>query len=145
MYVFPDYIRDSEVKQFFSAADLTVLPYRSATQSGISSVSCHFGVPMVVTDVGGLRETIGGRGTGIVCENAAPACIAAAIERFFDEPLLRERLGEGIRAEKERLSWSRFSEDLTATDVTDDRAVAPGVIALNCHASFENKSHPFRD
>ena len=114
VYVFPDYIRDSEVKQFFSAADLTVLPYRSATQSGISSVSCHFGVPMVVTDVGGLRETIGGRGTGIVCENAAPACIAAAIERFFDEPLLRERLGEGIRAEKERLSWSRFSEDLTA-------------------------------
>ena len=114
MYVFPDYIRDSEVKNYFSAADLTVLPYRSATQSGISSVSCHFGVPMVVTDVGGLRETIGSRGTGIVCENAAPACIAAAIERFFDEPLLRERLGEGIRAEKERLSWNRFSEDLTA-------------------------------
>ena len=114
VYVFPDYIRDSEVKNYFSAADLTVLPYRSATQSGISSVSCHFGVPMVVTDVGGLRETIGGRGTGIVCENAAPACIAAAIERFFDEPLLRERLDEGIRAEKERLSWSRFSEDLTA-------------------------------
>ena len=114
VYVFSDYIRDSEVKNYFSAADLTVLPYRSATQSGISSVSCHFGVPMVVTDVGGLRETIGGRGTGIVCENAAPACIAAAIERFFDEPLLRERLGEGIRAEKERLSWSRFSEDLTA-------------------------------
>ncbi len=114
VYVFPDYIRDSEVKHYFSAADLTVLPYRSATQSGISSVSCHFDVPMVVTDVGGLRETIGGRGTGIVCENAAPACIAAAIERFFDEPLLRERLGEGIRAEKERLSWSRFSEDLTA-------------------------------
>ena len=114
VYVFPDYIRDSEVKNYFSAADLTVLPYRSATQSGISSVSCHFGVPMVVTDVGGLRETIGSRGTGIVCENAAPACIAAAIERFFDEPLLRERLGEGIRAEKERLSWSRFSEDLTA-------------------------------
>jgi glycosyltransferase involved in cell wall biosynthesis len=114
VYVFPDYIRDSEVKHYFSAADLTVLPYRSATQSGISSVSCHFDVPMVVTDVGGLRETIGGRGTGIVCENAAPACIATAIERFFDEPLLRERLGEGIRAEKERLSWSRFSEDLTA-------------------------------
>ena len=114
VHVFPDYIRDSEVKNYFSAADLTVLPYRSATQSGISSVSCHFGVPMVVTDVGGLRETIGSRGTGIVCENPAPASIAAAIERFFDDPLLRERLGEGIRAEKERLSWSRFSDDLTA-------------------------------
>ena len=114
IYVFPDYIRDTEVKRYFSAADLTVLPYRSATQSGISSVSCHFEVPMVVTDVGGLRETVGQAGTGIVCEQGTPACIAAAIGRYFDEPALRDRLHEGMRAEKERLSWSRFSHDLVA-------------------------------
>ena len=112
VHVFPDYIRDAEVKNFFSAADLTVLPYRSATQSGISSVSAHFGVPMVVTDVGGLRETVGARGTGIVCENGTPACIAAAITRYFDEPALQEELRAGIAAEKERLSWSRFAQDL---------------------------------
>ena len=112
VHVFPDYIRDGEVKDFFSAADLTVLPYRSATQSGISSVSAHFGVPMVVTDVGGLRETVGARGTGIVCENGTPACIAAAITRYFDEPALQEELRAGIAAEKERLSWSRFAQDL---------------------------------
>lgn len=38
-----------------------------------------------------------------------------------------------------------FSEDLPATDVTDDRTIASGVIALNCHTPFKNKSHPFRD
>ena len=112
VHVFPDYIRDSEVKRYFSAADLTVLPYRSATQSGISSVSNHFDVPMVVTAVGGLRETVGERGTGIVCESTSPECIADAIRRYFDEPALQERLHQGIRAEKERLSWSRFSHDL---------------------------------
>jgi glycosyltransferase involved in cell wall biosynthesis len=112
VHVFPDYIRDAEVKNYFSAADLTVLPYRSATQSGISSVSAHFGVPMVVTDVGGLRETVGARGTGIVCENGTPACIAAAITRYFDGPALQEELRAGIAAEKERLSWSRFAQDL---------------------------------
>ncbi len=112
VHVFPDYIRDGEVKDFFSAADLTVLPYRSATQSGISSVSAHFGVPMVVTDVGGLRETVGERNTGIVCESGTPACIAAAISRYFDEPDLQEALRAGITAEKERLSWSRFAQDL---------------------------------
>ena len=112
VHVFPDYIRDAEVKNYFSAADLTVLPYRSATQSGISSVSAHFGVPMVVTDVGGLRETVGARGTGIVCDNGTPACIAAAITRYFDEPALQETLRAGIAAEKERLSWSRFAQDL---------------------------------
>ena len=113
IYVFPDFIRDAEVKNFFSAADLTVLPYRSATQSGISSVSSHFEVPMVVTDVGGLRETVGERGTGIVCEEGTPACVAAAIRRSFSEPALQERLRDGMRAEKDRLSWSRFSHDLT--------------------------------
>ncbi|MCR4859923.1 MAG: glycosyltransferase [Bacteroidales bacterium] len=114
VHVFPDYIRDSEVKNYFSAADLTVLPYRSATQSGISSVSNHFEVPMVVTGVGGLRETVGERGTGIVCDEGSPACVAAAIRRYFDEPDLQERLLEGIRSEKDRLSWSRFSSGLTA-------------------------------
>ena len=121
VHVFPDYIRDAEVKTYFSAADLTVLPYRSATQSGISSVSNHFEVPMVVTDVGGLRETVGERGTGIVCEEGTPACVAAAIRSYFGDPQLQDRLREGIRAEKDRLSWSRFAEDLTgfAAGITD--------------------------
>ena len=112
VHVFPDYIRDAEVKDYFSAADLTVLPYRSATQSGISSVSNHFGVPMVVTDVGGLKETVGARGTGIVCDEGTPACIAAAITHYFDDPALQEKLRAGIAAEKKRLSWSRFAQDL---------------------------------
>ena len=114
IHVFPEYIRDAQVKNYFSAADLTVLPYRSATQSGISSVSTHFGVPMVVTAVGGLEETVGQRGTGIVCKEGTPACVAQAIGRYFDDAQLRIRLEEGIRAEKERLSWSRFAHDLTA-------------------------------
>ena len=121
VHVFPDYIPDSEVKTYFSAADLTVLPYRSATQSGISSVSNHFEVPMMVTDVGGLKETVGERGTGIVCEEGTPACVAAAIRRYFDDKQLQERLHAGILAEKNRLSWSRFAKDLTgfAAGITD--------------------------
>lgn len=113
IHVFPNYISDSEVKLYFSAADVTVLPYRSATQSGISSVSNHFEVPMIVTDVGGLRETIGDRGTGIVCNDSTPECIAGAITGFFGDPTLRESCLEHIRTENERLSWSRFAKDLT--------------------------------
>ena len=112
IHVFPDYIRDSQVKNYFSAADVVVLPYRSATQSGVSSISNHFEVPMIVTDVGGLRETIGDRGTGIVCSEAAPECISAEIERFFSSGQLREGFVENIRKENDRLSWSRFCSDL---------------------------------
>ena len=112
IHLFPEYIKDSDVKKYFSAADLTVLPYRSATQSGISSVSYHFEVPMVVTDVGGLKETIGERGTGIVTERPDPECIRAAIERYFADSSIRENCIAHIREEKERLSWSRFAEGL---------------------------------
>lgn len=114
VHVFPNYIRDAEVKNYFSAADLAVLPYRSATQSGISSVACHFIVPMVVTDVGGLKETVGARGTGIVCDACTPGSVAAAITQYFDDPDLQIHLCECMDAEKERLSWSRFAQDLTA-------------------------------
>ena len=112
IFLYPQYIRDSDVKKYFSAADLTVLPYRSATQSGISAVSNHFELPMVVTDVGGLKETIGDRGTGLVCEECTPECVAAAIERYFEEPELRESMVENIKKENERLSWNRFCKNL---------------------------------
>lgn len=112
IFLFDRYIRDSMVKDYFSAADVVVLPYRSATQSGVSSISYHFEVPMIVTDTGGLRQTIGDRGTGFVVKEAAPECIAAEIERYFSDPSLKDGCIECIRKEKDRLSWSRYCEDL---------------------------------
>ena len=112
IFVFPEYVRDSEVKKYFSAADVTVLPYRSATQSGVSSVSYHFDVPMIVTNVGGLKETIGDHGTGIVADSAEPECIAREIERFFSDSELRENCIKNIEAERKRLSWSEFCKEL---------------------------------
>lgn len=106
------YIKDSEVSVFFSAADIAVLPYRSATQSGISSVAYHFEVPMIVTDVGGLKETVGDTGTGIVAPGCTPQAIMHEIERYFAEPQLKQSFITNIRKEKERLSWKSFSEQL---------------------------------
>ena len=68
---------------------------------------------MVVTDVGGLKETIGERGTGIVCEKAEPECVAEAIRSYFADPQGKEKFIENIRRENDRLSWRRFAADLT--------------------------------
>ena len=106
------YIKDSEVSDWFSAADLAVLPYRSATQSGISSVSYHFEVPMIVTDVGGLKETIGDRGTGLVAPEGTPQCIREEIIRYFSDPSIKEECIANIKLEKERLSWTTFAGKL---------------------------------
>ncbi len=110
--LFLRYIKDSEVSTFFSAADVVVLPYRSATQSGISSVSYHFEVPMIVTDTGGLKETIGDRGTGIVAGECSPEAIRAEITRYFSDPDIARTCIMNIRKEKERLSWREFCRKL---------------------------------
>lgn len=107
--IFTRYIKDSEVKDYFSAADLAVLPYRSATQSGINAIALHFEVPMVVTDVGGLKESVGDAGTGLVAARAEPGLIAAEIRRYFSEEGLPEKCREAIRSEKDRLSWPTFT------------------------------------
>ena len=114
VHLYLNYIRDVEVKQYFSAADVVVLPYRSATQSGISSISYHFEVPMITTDVGGLREMIGDSGTGIVTSDVSAEGIRKEILRYFADPSLREGCVRAIRSEKDRLSWDRFAECLTA-------------------------------
>ena len=106
------YIKDSEVSDYFSAADLAVLPYRSATQSGISSVSYHFEVPMIVTDVGGLKETIGDRGTGLVSEDGSPEAISMEIQKYFSDPATAQECIKNIRLEKDRLSWGGFADRL---------------------------------
>jgi len=109
-----NYIEDSQVSKYFSSSDVCLLPYRSATQSGISSISYHFEVPMITTDVGGLRETIGERGTGVIIDNGEPATIARAIVDYFspENAGMREEMVLNIRREKERLSWGTFCNKL---------------------------------
>ncbi len=67
---------------------------------------------MAVTAVGGLKETIGDRGTGIVVDEATPDAVRTGILRYFAEPALREKFVANIRKEKERLSWHGFADRL---------------------------------
>ena len=68
---------------------------------------------MIVTAVGGLKETIGDTGTGIVAPDVSAECIRAEIARYFSDPSIRENCVSHIRKEKQRLSWGNFSRDLT--------------------------------
>jgi len=102
------YIKDSEVKKYFSCADVCVLPYRSATQSGISAISFHFEVPMIVTDTGGLKQTIADCGCGILCKECSPEAVKTSIIEFFADPAIRKNCIESIEVQKEKLGWKAF-------------------------------------
>ncbi|MCC6839889.1 MAG: glycosyltransferase [Flavobacteriales bacterium] len=104
------FIADAEVPCFFSAADAVVLPYRSATQSGITAIAHHFGVPVVATDVGGLREALGDGRTGVLVPVPGAHAIATGIRQLFDQGTGPFR--ENIAALRDARSWKRFAAGL---------------------------------
>ena len=101
------YIPDEEVKNFFNMADMVVQPYRSATQSGVTQVAYHFGKPMLVTDVGGLREIVPDGVVGYVVE-PQPDKIADAICDFYDNDR-KEFFEKNIIEEKKKYEWSKMT------------------------------------
>lgn len=104
------YIPDEEVKNFFNLADMVVQPYKSATQSGVTQVAYHFERPMLVTDVGGLREIVPDGKVGYVVE-PEPKKIADAICDFYDNDR-KEFFEANIVEEKKKYEWSKMTETI---------------------------------
>lgn len=105
------YIAENEVAEFFSASDVCVFPYRSATQSGIVGISYHFEIPVIVTNVGGLYESVENNKTGLVVPELNPKSIAETIQSYFEsnlEPSFRSQ----IISYKIKTSWDSLSETL---------------------------------
>lgn len=110
VHLYTDFVAADLVRVFFSAADLVVQPYRTATQSGISQIAYHFEKPMVVTNVGGLPEIVTDGISGYVVE-PEPEAIAHAVRDFFEQG--REAaMTAGVRAEKQRFSWKNLAQVL---------------------------------
>ena len=105
--VFEQYINDDMVTTLFSAADVLVLPYRSATQSGVVALAYQLETPMIATDVGALGESIRSTETGIVAEGLSPEEIASAVSEYFENDKTNLYL-KNIKQEKSRLSWKNF-------------------------------------
>lgn len=101
------YIPDGEVRNYFNAADIVVQPYKSATQSGITQIAYHFEKPMLVTDVGGLKEIIPDGKVGYVVE-PRPAAIADALFDFFENDRYCSFV-KGVRDEKVKYRWSNIT------------------------------------
>jgi len=102
-----DFIPDDEVNLYFSAADMVVQPYKSATQSGVTQIGYHFNKPMLVTNVGGLSEIIPDGKIGYVVE-PDPKSIANALADFYENDR-RIEFEANIIEEKKKFSWSNMA------------------------------------
>lgn len=102
------FIPDSEVRNYFSVADIVAQPYRTATQSGVSQIAYHFEKPMLVTNVGGLAEIVPHGKVGYVVD-VEPAQIADALVDFYENKRASEFI-ENIKTEKLKYAWSQMTE-----------------------------------
>ncbi|HEY3128275.1 MAG TPA: glycosyltransferase [Acidobacteriota bacterium] len=98
------YVPNEKVSWYFKAADLAVLPYHSATQSGIVPTAYFFDLPVVTTRVGGLPEVVLEGRTGLLVPPKDSHALADAIVRFFARGKQAE-FREEIRRFKAQFSW----------------------------------------
>lgn len=110
----PEYVANDEVARYFSAADVVVLPYRHATQSGIIPIAYHLDRPVICTDVGGLSEIVTHERSGFLVPPEDPQALASAIVRYFQEAW-EPRLTQGVREEKRRFTWESFARAVEGT------------------------------
>jgi len=108
---YSNYIPDGEVKNYVCSADFIIQPYRNATQSGVTPLAYHFEKPMLVTNVGGLADTVPNLKTGIVVAPTTEA-IAKGIETLYE--LGENNFIPNIKEEKKKYSWAQMTEKFLA-------------------------------
>lgn len=107
---FDSFIRDEEVPLFFSMADLVVQPYKSATQSGVTQVAFHYDKPMLVTDVGGLKEIVTDGKCGYVVQPEKEKIADSIVDFFVNNRY--DQFAEGVRKEKDKFSWNKMTSSI---------------------------------
>ncbi len=105
------FVPDDEVGLYFSAADLVVLPYESASQSAIVPIAYAFERPVVATRVGGLPEAVRDGETGLLIEPHNPSTLAEAITRFYRDRL-EVPFSQRIRQLGHNFTWNDLADTI---------------------------------
>jgi glycosyltransferase involved in cell wall biosynthesis len=110
------FILNDEAEVFFQACDVLCLPYRHIYQSGLVFLGPRFGIPLVTTDVGSLREFVGDD-LGLVSRNSDAAGLADALGAFWANPDRFSRAAILQQAQKYR--WINVCRELVPLYATD--------------------------
>lgn len=105
------YVPNDLLAAYIRRADVVVLPYRSATQSGIVQLAFGLGTPVITTNVGGLPEVVENGRSGLVVPPEDPAQLAKAINRYFANNL-KMSFQDYIGQQQARFSWESLVDTL---------------------------------
>jgi glycosyltransferase involved in cell wall biosynthesis len=103
-----DYVDDQAAANFFGRADLVVLPYLSASGSGVAAMAFHYGCPILATRTGGFPDVITEGETGFLVMPGSVEDLANAIRSLTRAGL--EIMRECVLARKARFTWDSLAE-----------------------------------
>ena len=104
------FVPDYNVRYYFSAADCVVLPYKTATQSGVTQICYNFCTPVIVTRVGGLAEIVPDGKVGYVVE-PSPSAIVEALNRIYEDGRVEE-FAKAMVEERKRFLWKSMCDKI---------------------------------
>ena len=94
---------NEEAAELFTRSDIVVLPYRSATGSGVVPLAYHYGKPVIVTNVGGLPDVVEDGRTGVIVPPDSSRDLANAIRNMTAEKA--EKMREAITRIRHKMTW----------------------------------------
>ena len=106
-----EYVPDKEVAKYFSCSDVVVLPYKTASQSGVIQIAYNFDVPIITTDVGGLSEYIDDGKTGFLVRSNNPSELSEVLYKNIENNHFNE-LSDNIKEYKKKFSWEYFIDGI---------------------------------
>ena len=105
------YIPDSEVGNYYAAADVVVLPYRRIYQSGVLLMAMSYGKPVVVSDIDGMAEVVEDRVNGYVFPSGDADALTAKLVEVLSEPEELRNVGKrALSYVKERHNWAEIGK-----------------------------------
>ena len=107
------FIPDADLPDYYRAADVFVLPTRTAEGFGLVLMeAAASGVASIATNSGAPREIVDDGVTGLLVPPDAPAELAAAIARVRDAPELSAAMNRAALAKSAEFTWDRSIDRL---------------------------------
>lgn len=108
LYWHTDFIPDAKIADYFSAADAVILPYKASTQSGVTQIAFYYDLPIIATNVGGIKEMVENNTHGLIVDANAPSISKGVLNLYANDN--REIYRQNIARDKSNYSWAAFVE-----------------------------------
>lgn len=111
-FVINRFLSSNEIIKLHRISDVVVMPYKSASQSGIIPTSFLLGCPVIGTRVGAIPEVLSDNYNGLLCEPNNPTALADTIEQYISNSDLRAKLKSGVQTfgKGDRYDWNIIAE-----------------------------------